>query len=164
MRSPLEQHSPELIERSTVSVSGFTDTVSYLIRLYVHNHEPLFGVVEDGIPILNEYGHIAADEWLRSARAFPQISVDRWRVLPDRLEGIVQIYQRSMATPFERSGQKPRALSSFIASYKAVAAKRINLARNAIGSPLWQRNYEERFIPDEAVLKRIRRLLSTSTH
>ena len=161
MSSPLENYSPKLVETIPSSVPILTETVSYFVKLYVYNREPLFGSGDKAAYALNESGHIAADEWVRSAKAYPNVTIDQWRVLPDRLESIVNISESAAATQYGIGYSKPRLLSSFIASYKAVAAKRINLVRNSLGSPLWQRSYEERFIPDEMVLKRVQQLLKS---
>ena len=53
-------------------------------------------------------------------------------------------------------GMKPKSISSFIAGYKSVVAKRINQIRNTHGQPVWQRNYYEHIIRDNKDLNRIR--------
>lgn len=131
----------------------------YLIKLYAHNHEPLFGEIEDGCIKLNDMGQIAVDEWIRSASTYSTLSVDQWIMLPNRLEGIVSIHDPAAASQYNPQGGKPRQLSSFVASYKAAAAKRINLFRNQLGGAIWQRSYQDRFIPDDAVLQRVRQML-----
>ncbi|MDB9525764.1 hypothetical protein PN498_07175 [Oscillatoria sp. CS-180] len=131
----------------------------YLIKLYTYNRESLFGDIEDARLELNSLGKVAADEWLRSAQTYPELSIDEWLVLPNRLEGIVNIDEPTITRQYNRNSHKPRQLSFFVASYKAAAAKRINLVRNAPGSAIWQRSYQERFIPDNAVLTRVRQML-----
>jgi hypothetical protein len=131
----------------------------YLIKLYAHNHEPLFGEIEDDCIKLNDMGRIAVDEWLRSASTYSTLSVDQWVMLPNRLEGIVSIHHPAVTEQYGIQGGKPRQLSSFVASYKAAAAKRINLFRNRPGGTIWQRSYQDRHIPDQAVLQRVRQML-----
>jgi REP element-mobilizing transposase RayT len=50
----------------------------------------------------------------------------------------------------------PRSLGSFVAGFKASVTVRINVMRGTPGAPVWQRNYHERIIRDEAALHRIR--------
>ncbi len=52
--------------------------------------------------------------------------------------------------------QKPNSLSSFIAGFKSAVTKRINLLRQNINVPIWQRNYYESIIRDERSLAAIR--------
>ena len=63
-----------------------------------------------------------------------------------------------------QSPPKPRALSSFVAGFKAAAAKRINLVRGIPGAPVWQRGYQEQQINDRKTLERIRLLLTSQAH
>lgn len=137
-----------------------TETTFYLVKLYTHNHEAIFGSIteEQGFQ-LSGVGQIAADEWQRSAQAYTALNLDKWVILPNRLEGIVSLRESMTANHYGSHGHKPRLLSSFVASYKAAAAKRINLLRNTPGCPLWQRGYQERFIPDATILKRVQQTL-----
>ncbi|MEM9266406.1 MAG: hypothetical protein AAGA46_12845, partial [Cyanobacteria bacterium P01_F01_bin.13] len=50
---------------------------------------------------------------------------------------------------------------SFVAAFKAAAAKRINLVRGVPGAPVWQRGYQEQRINDPQTLTRIRHLLTS---
>lgn len=158
MRSPLKKYSSEIVQKISFS-APLTEDCFYLIKLYTRNHESLFGALEDESVVLNGVGQIAADEWLRSAHTYPGLNVDEWLVLPNRLEGIVSVQESALPSQHRGRGYKPRLLSFFIASYKAAAAKRINLLRNAPGSAIWQRSYQERFIPDEAILERVRQMM-----
>ena len=133
-----------------------TETTHYLVKLYAYDHEDIFGeVTGDRQFELNGIGQIAADEWQRSAKAYMNLKLDKWAIWANRLEGIVSLRETANTGNYRGGGSKPRLLTSFIASYKAAAAKRINLLRNTPGSPLWQRGYQERFIPDNTLLKRV---------
>ena len=123
----------------------------------------MFGGVADGQLELNEVGQIAADEWQRSTHACQDVELDKWLILPDHLVGIVSIQATGHSKAYTTQPRKPRLLSSFVASYKTAAAKRINLLRNAPGSSVWQRSYQERLIPDRAVLGHVRQLLAKSS-
>lgn len=155
----MAHYPPRLIESLPSSVSVLKEAAYYLIKLYTHDNESLFGKVSDGHIELNGMGQIAADEWVRSSHAYRGIELDQWLILPDHLEGIVCIREPLSSRGYAGQSNKPRLLSSFVASYKAAAAKRINLLRNAPGSSVWQRSYQERLIPDEAVLSRVRHLI-----
>lgn len=155
----MKQYSPKIIERSPSSAVALTEIGHYLIKLYVHNHESLLGTFVHGKFELSGAGRIASDEWVRSASAYTGISIDAWRVLPDCLEGVVNVREISRAERYSGHGKKPRLLSSFIASYKAAAAKRINLLNNTPGTTIWQRNYQERHIPDQVALEHIIQML-----
>ncbi|MEM6837459.1 MAG: hypothetical protein AAF609_11435 [Cyanobacteria bacterium P01_C01_bin.120] len=152
--------SKAVVETVPSSMASLTETTFYLIKLYTYNQEAVFGCLNEEQNFeLNGIGQIAADEWQRSARAYASLKLDKWLLLPNRLEGIVSLGDAFSPNGYGAYSSKPRLLSSFVASYKAAAAKRINLLRNTPGCPLWQRGYQERFIPDSTVLKRVQQTL-----
>ncbi|MGF1524607.1 MAG: hypothetical protein ACFBSF_19965 [Leptolyngbyaceae cyanobacterium] len=161
----MKQYYPRSTQNQPSSVSVLTDTPFYLIKLYTHENEALFGGISEGQFELNEIGQIAADEWQRSSRTCQDIKLDEWMIFPDHLIGFVSICQTARSQSYPVRSSKPRLLSSFIASYKTAAAKRINLQRNAPGSSVWQRSYQERLIPDRVILGRIKKtLFKVRTH
>ncbi|MGF1568926.1 MAG: hypothetical protein ACFCVD_12795 [Nodosilinea sp.] len=124
---------------------------AYLIRLSTYQRQPLLGHHHQGKLCLSDYGTIVAHEWERSAANRSGVDLDLWVVTPAGLESIViiQMPPPTWATPGISGllpSQKPWLLSSFIASFKAAAAKRINLCRNLPGQPVWQSNYHEQKI------------------
>ena len=156
----MKQQDLQPTPRPSSSVSVLTDASFYLIQLYTHDNVALFGGICGGQLELNEIGQIAADEWQRSSLACQAIKLDDWMIFPDHLVGVVSICEtEARSRSYTVRSSKPRLLSSFIASYKTAAAKRINLRRNAPGSSVWQRSYQERLIPDEIVLRRIKQTL-----
>jgi putative transposase len=139
--------------------------MAYLIRLSTYEQQPLLGHFGNGQFCINEYGTIVADEWVRCAENRKGIELDLWILLPDGLQGIVLLQPASIISSSRGladsiPNQKPWVLSSFIASFKAAAAKRINLRRNQLGEPVWQRNYHEQMIRDDALLEQWRTLLN----
>jgi putative transposase len=141
---------------------------AYLIELSTHQQQPPLGHYQMGKLCLNDYGMIVADEWVRSASNRKGIELDQWVVTPEGLRGIVFIPNPSALGAGQGfsgtlSSQKPWLLSSFIASFKAAAAKRINLRRNQLGQPVWQRNYQEHLIGDFATLEQMRNHLREAT-
>ena len=56
-------------------------------------------------------------------------------------------------------GPPKRSLGTIIGSYKSAATKAINQSRGAAGAPVWQRNYYEHIIRDDADLNRIRQYI-----
>jgi hypothetical protein len=136
---------------------------AYLVGLSTFQAQPLLGNYEQGNLLLNDCGLIVADEWVRAAANRKGIDIDVWSITPNRLQSIV--FLQVPVTPIaglagslngSLASQKPWLLSSFIASFKAVAAKRINLRLNQVGQAVWQRSYDEHLIADEASLSQMR--------
>ena len=131
----------------------------YFVKLYAYDHAVIFGDMLNDCVKLNELGQIALEEWQRQSHKYHDIEIDRWSVLPNRLEGIIGVREHPDSSGYSNQYHKPRRLSSFVAGYKAAAAKRINLHRNEPGSHVWLRSYQERFLPDEAALEKMRQVL-----
>ncbi len=101
---------------------------------------------------------ITADELLLTAKQCGH-KIHQWAISPNELHILValQAFSGSRPDPAQQhrpnaTREKPRALTTFIASFKAASAKRINLLRNQLGSPVWQRSYSEQLITDPAIL------------
>ncbi|NJN01181.1 MAG: transposase [Leptolyngbyaceae cyanobacterium SL_1_1] len=145
---------------SAVSTPPELTGCPYLVTLCTYQKESLFGDLSHETPDLNEIGRIAADEWVRSSARHREIQLDRWALRPDRIEGIVIVNSEAALREASRDRHtaltKPRSLSSFVAGFKAAAAKRINLLRNQPGVPVWERSYQEQRVPDSFTLNRLR--------
>lgn len=143
---------------------------AYLIGLSTFQAQPLLGDYEQGSLRISDCGLIVADEWVRSATNRKGIAIDAWSITPNRLQSIVFLQAPVTSVASLTGGglagslgsQKPWLLSSFIASFKAVAAKRINLRLNQVGQMVWQRNYDEHLITDEAQLSQLRHQLQAA--
>jgi len=160
----------------------YTRPGAYFVTVCSHRHECLFGDVSDGEVALSEYGQIVADEWARSAKIRDELRLGDFIVMPNHLHGIVRLGAGSHGriaaqdwvgahgrAPLRRSPDGSCALGSlhrpgrslgfFIAGFKSAATKRINLAREKLGEPVWQRNYYEHIVRDEDDLLRIRQYI-----
>ncbi|MCG8367717.1 MAG: transposase [Pseudanabaenales cyanobacterium] len=142
---------------------------AYLITLHTYQQECLFGAIVDGVMQLNEIGQIAVDEWGRLSKKRQEIELDQWAIMPNHILAIVRVKTKvnlpeSVSLVKQRHQGKPRSLSSFVAGFKAAAAKRINLVRNQPGLPVWQRSYQERLIRDEITLQRMRQIILNPSH
>ena len=117
--------------------------------------------------ILNEYGAIVQNEWIKTAEIRDEIELDEFVVMPNHFHGIVLIIGRRgdrpvaptinrPVDPTTTPGPQPKSIGSLIAGFKSAATKRVNEMRNTPGAKLWQRNYYEHIIRNENELHRIR--------
>ncbi|MEO1068154.1 MAG: hypothetical protein AAFW95_03420 [Cyanobacteria bacterium J06638_6] len=121
--------------------------------------QPLLGSYNQGALCLNDCGLIVTDEWVRAAKNRPGIDVDSLAITPTSLSSILLLQLTTVLdspTSGYRGQPKPWLLSSFIASFKAAAAKRINLRRSRLGQAVWQSSYNEMLITDDDRLAHIR--------
>ncbi|MEW6568022.1 MAG: transposase [Chloroflexota bacterium] len=145
----------------------YAQSGAYFVTICARQRECLFGEIAEGTMRLNNLGRIVEEEWLRSGFIRQEIELDEFVIMPNHLHGIVVITSvspvgatgRSPLLHRAASGPAPRSLGSFIAGFKAAATARINATRRTPGGPVWQRNYYEHVIRDDADLLRIRQYI-----
>lgn len=49
----------------------------------------MFGRIENGIMVVNEYGEIVRDEWAKTVMVQPSVVLDEFVVMTDHVHGIV---------------------------------------------------------------------------
>jgi REP element-mobilizing transposase RayT len=121
----------------------------------------LFGEIVDGKMRLNQYSEIVSEtyQWLSQR----YLILDEWIIMPNHFHGIMVIIDKpcrgsSRIAPTQPINSQPKRkpLGRLIGSFKTVSTKKINLIRNAPGTPVWQRNYYEHIIRNEESLNKIR--------
>lgn len=117
--------------------------------------------------MLSEFGEIVRDEWLKSCAIRSEIKLGAYIVMPNHFHGIVYIASTDLirggdrpATPI---GPKPKSLGALMAGFKSAVTKRINEMRRTPGATVWQRNYYEHIIRNEADLDRIREYIENNS-
>ncbi len=178
-------YDPIIHCRRSVRLAGYAYSQPgvYYLTVCAHHRRCLFGAIAQDAVCLSHIGEIVRDEWLRSCEVRPGLVVDAWVVMPNHLHGIVVVGAHSRAPwpfglrwPMEEEGgdargnerahgcaplRRPaRSLGSFVAGYKAAVTKRANAVRATPGAPIWQRNYYEHAVRDEAELHDIREYIA----
>jgi putative transposase len=69
----------------------YTRSGAYFVTVCVRKRLCLFGHVVDGEMVLNEFGTIVRDEWLKTAEIRDNIELDGFVVMPNHVHGIVLI-------------------------------------------------------------------------
>ena len=142
----------------------YTQAGAYFITCVTHNRDNLFGDIADGEICLNEMGHVVEEEWLNAARVRPNVELDEFVVMPNHFHGIIVISgdnvgaSRRLAPTAAKPPRAPapNSIGAIMAQFKSIVTKRINLLCDTQGAPVWQRNYYEHIIRNDADLDRIR--------
>ncbi len=141
------------------------------MTLCTHERDCLFGEIVDGEMRMNQFGQIIAAEWIRLAELREEIELGESVVMPNHFHGVL-IFKENIASntvgaihelPLPMPQQRRKmALPKIIGRFKMITAKRINIHRDTPGVPLWQRNYHEHIIRDEADYNRIAEYIATN--
>jgi putative transposase len=162
--------------RRSIRLAGYdyAQAGAYFVTICTNKREFLFGEMVDGAVLLNELGAIAVDEWLRTATVRHRVSLDAFVVMPNHLHGIILITNDDLHTPIIRRGDppgrpykpnrargpRPGSIGAIVGQFKAAATRRINAVRGTPVGPVWQRNYFDHIIRDEAELNEIRQYIT----
>lgn len=173
--------SLELYHRRSIRLKGYdyTRPGAYFITVCTRDRACLFGEVKAGKVELNQWGIIVQECWHDLPKHFSNVKLDSFVVMPNHVHGIVIItrspcrgdagvaptYQpysshrrhpASVSAPAVPCGPKPASIGAIVGSFKSAVTRRINELRQTPAAPVWQRNYYEHIIRDDASLERIR--------
>lgn len=177
-------YNPDIHKRQSIRLKGYDYSQSglYFITICCYQRECLFGNIINSQIILNNFGQLIKEEWLKSAEIRNEIEFDDFVIMPNHFHGIVIINQeinrdfmkndvdfqdnnvgangRSPLQQIQSSrpkiSMKPKSISSLIAGFKSATTKKINIIRNTPQNPVWQRNYYDHIIRNDESLARIR--------
>jgi putative transposase len=143
-------YNPNLHHRRSIRLGGYdySQPGAYYVTICTAARECVFGEVVNGAMHLNSCGTVARGEWFNLPRLYQGVKLDEVVVMPNHVHGIIWLTDR---------GRRP--LSDVIGRFKTRSARRINERRNAMGIPLWQRDYYEHIVRDEEDLSRIRQYI-----
>lgn len=144
---------------------------AYFITVCTRDRRCLFGDIVDGAMVSNDIGEVAQGAWENIPVHFPHVETDAWTVMPNHVHGVIVIIRPNVAEPpiggtthasplHHRSGLPKRSIEAIVGAYKSAVSKRINALRGRPGAPVWQRNYYEHVIRNEADLHRIRQYIA----
>ncbi len=163
--------------RRSIRLQGYdySQAGAYFVTICTQGKVCLFGGIENGELALNEYGCAVRDEWLKTTDIRTEIRAGEFVVMPNHFHGILFIgigtadicrgtadictdtaagIRRGTARRAptnEQFGQPVSgSLPTIIRAFKSAVTKRINEIRQSPGALLWQRNYYEHVIRNEA--------------
>ncbi len=154
---------------------------AYFVTICAWQRECLFGEVVDEELRLNAFGEIVRKCWDDMPEHFSGVEIDQHVIMPNHFHGIVSIVGAGSPrpglarnviknqiincgeTPENQGGETPPlrgvTLGQIVGYFKYQSTKLINQQRNNPGAPVWQRNYYERVIRDEAEWHAIRQYM-----
>jgi putative transposase len=123
---------------------------------------------------LNEVGAIVVETWRWLSTQYTYVVLDEWCVMPNHLHGILTLTGRggsrtaptnsvAVGDPARTNALTANALpvrrktvGRLIGAFKTVSTKNINVQRGTPGVSVWQRNFWEHIVRDDAEMDRIR--------
>ena len=148
---------------------------AYFITVCTQGRACLFGDVVDGEMRLNRLGEMVQWTWHDLPNHNANIRLDAFVAMPNHVHGIIWIVDdpvivvgATVGAGSEPAPTEPdpthraHGLPEIVRQFKTFSARRINQWRNTPGTAVWQRNYYEHIIRNEASLNRIREYILTN--
>ena len=164
-------YNPEIHHRRSIRLKGhdYAQAGAYFVTICAHDRECLFGEIVNGEMEVNQYGEIVEKAWNDLLNHYPHLELDRFIVMPNHIHGIPVLIEAGLVgAGLKRAGLKPaptmrrHGLPEIVRAFKTFSACRINESRNSPGVPVWQRNYYEHIIRDDADYDRITEYVATN--
>ncbi|GAB4577730.1 MAG: transposase [Anaerolineales bacterium] len=165
-------YNPDIHHRRSIRLKGYdyTQSGAYFVTIVTYQRAHLFGKVVNGVMQLNEWGEIARREWFKTAELRPYVELfdDEFVVMPNHAHGILWINDGVVVGAERRSAPTTNdaiphvdagSLGAIVRAYKSAVTYAINAARQTRGMTVWQRNYYEHIIRNDAELNRIRKYI-----
>lgn len=179
----MNQYNPDKHHRRSIRLQGYDYSQAglYFITICCEDRICRFGQVENGTMILNKYGQIAYNEWMKTPEIRPNVKLHEFVVMPNHIHGIIQLLdigRGELHSPDDNELHSPddklhspddnrgvcktplrgpsQTIGAIVRGYKSSVTKQINLLR-AFDTPikLWQRNYHDHIIRNEQSYQRI---------
>ena len=143
---------------------------AYFVTIVTKDRESLLADIDGMAVCLTDIGKIVEEEWVRTAEVRAEVELDAFVVMPNHVHGIVVIAGPTAVGAHGRAPlrqpedgttlvRRPRSLGALVAGFKSACTTRINALRDHPGVPVWQRNYYDRIIRNEAELNRTHRYI-----
>jgi putative transposase len=140
--------------RRSLRLQGYdySQAGAYFVTICTRNRIALFGEVTNNDVRLNRTGMIVKETWDALPAHYPNIALDSFVVMPNRIHGIILLG--------DESGPQ-RGIPEIVRGFKTYSARRVNESRDKRDA-LWQRGYYEHVIRNEKSLDRIRGYITSN--
>ena len=163
---------PQKHHRRSIRLKGYdyTQPGAYFVTMCTWHRETLLGDIIGGEMRLSAMGQIIEIEWRRLTDHFNHLELGAFVIMPNHVHGILILstgeasaqivsYPAEIrwadASPQPPIGTQPGSLGAILQNLKSVSTRKINQLQCTPGAPVWQRNYYEHIIRDEADWRRI---------
>lgn len=98
----MNKYNPHIHHRRSIRLKGYDYAQAglYFITICCQDRACLFGEVVNGEMVLNEYGQIAFDEWVKLSERFPNFELDVFQIMPNHMHGIILLNDVSVGAGF----------------------------------------------------------------
>uniref|UniRef100_UPI00356A4D3C transposase n=1 Tax=Ancylomarina sp. TaxID=1970196 RepID=UPI00356A4D3C len=124
-------HNTHFPNRQSIRLKGYDYSQEglYFITICCQDRIHLFGEIIEGEMHLNDFGKIAAEEWLKTPEIRKNISLGNFIIMPNHMHGIISINTKVSIETKKNAGKfhsPTQTIGAIIRGYKGATTKRIN--------------------------------------
>ncbi|MDP2238387.1 MAG: hypothetical protein Q8J88_18310 [Bacteroidales bacterium] len=95
----MNQYNPNIHHRRSIRLKGYDYSRAglYFITICCQDRASRFGQVVKGEMVLNEFGQIAYNEWMKLSERFPNMQLDVFQIMPNHMHGIIALVRATLA-------------------------------------------------------------------
>ena len=165
-------YDPAKHHRNSVRLKDYDygQSGAYFLTIVTQDRTCLFGDIKGSAPQLNDAGQMIRSVWVDMSRHYPGVETDTFVVMPNHFHGIIFLVGAGPRACPPESGQPQGVaptmpLPDVVHRFKTLTTSRyadgVKQSRwSRFSGRLWQRNYYEHIIRDEASLNRIRQYIA----
>ena len=172
----MNNYNPQIHHRRSIRLKEYDYSLAgaYFITICCEDMICRFGHIENKIMILNEYGAIANNEWIKLCERFSNLELDAFQIMPNHMHGIIILNPPAVraalaAAPnvaidiadtnttditIDKKAEASPAptVGDIVGAYKSLVFNGcldLYKMKNEKMGKLWQRNYYEHIIRNE---------------
>lgn len=162
------EYYPEKHRRRSIRLKGYDYGTAgvYFVTFCTRGRECLLGKIACGKMILSPEGEVVKSVWEGLPSHYPRTGLDAAIIMPNHFHGIIILHDHpgndvgaGLRPAHPLGGTRRATLTEIVRALKSFSARGINQIRENPGTPVWQRNYYEHIIRNEAELFRARRYI-----
>jgi putative transposase len=173
---------PEEMDRCSIRLKGYDYSMAggYYVTIVTQLRESFFGKICDKEMIFNDAGRMVNREWMSLQERFPNIEMGVFQVMPNHLHGVIIIHNpepvgaglvpahatratislRATTSTTRATTRVAPTIGEIVGAFKSITTHKYIQGVDEFGwlvfyKRLWQRNYYEHIIRDEADHERI---------
>jgi len=87
------KYNPNIHHRRSIRLKGYDYAQAglYFITICCQDRACLFGEIQNGEMVLNEYGTIAHNEWIKTHEIRTNVELGEFVIMPNHIHGIIKI-------------------------------------------------------------------------
>lgn len=137
----------ELPKRKQNRLNGYDYSQNgvYFLTVCVKDKKQILSRINVGegspLPKLTQYGKAVNGYILQITEKYPNISVEKYVIMPNHIHMLVSVYDEHFGT-----GNPSPTISNMVGWLKYQTARQINMLRNTPGVSVWQRSFHDHIV------------------